>query len=1095
MDALLYGLAASAAKAVFSLWATGSVSPDIAVGAGEVVKASLLKEKDRRAADRQISSMAERIFEQLEPVISIEYKNLGEAEASVVMEAVQKAVSISTDTARTVIEHDFDSLRLEAAIKPKDAELSALGLSEEAEHLLELLLAECCDYITEIAARLPQFETEAAREILRRETSLMEMAQATFIALPRSRVPRSFGAGDDHERFETRYVRAVATYAEKLELFGVTSVTARRPYDLSVAYISLSIAVQGDEKTSGSGDAPDEQEGAVSRADAYFSEHSRVLLTGDAGSGKTTLLRWLAGLSARDSPIADKAGSWRQRVPFIIPLRQFADDALPTPGLFVNLIKPNLAEATPPGWAHQILEEGRGALLVDGLDEVPVARRKEVLDWIVELDSDFPGNSILVTSRGAALTKEWKQSELLERATLQPMTPSDIQSFVNHWHDAMRRSALADERQQVSDAHVGMLNVIKTRPNIQALSKTPLLCALMCALHLENASSLPSDKMSLYRTAIEMLVMKRDNDRRLARSDTQLNLSDRLVLLQRLAIWMHENGLADASHGEYQAAIERSLVALNRPSAEAAETAAFLLERCGILREPTPGRVDFIHRSFLEYLAAAAEVEDDSISKLLLHATEEPWREVIVMAAGHANNAQRRHLIEGLLARGAAEPGNMHQLYLIAVATLQTVRALDPDLRDSLQVALNAVLPPANMTEASAVASAGSSAAPLLRRRADLKVLEAVASVRALSLIGGPEAFEALRTYRREARITVIRQLLRAWTAFDTKEYASEILAGSRFIRGSFTVTEPEHIPYLAKFERLENINIDISERMSNWNDLSALEGDERVETLSLSNLRWAVNLVGVPVLPALSSLTLSNFDNLVSVSGIENFPALRRFEIHGARSLDDLGALASLRGLERLVLSVAGSANLEFLARMAVPISQVWVYSARSAIVTVGGMKVKSLNIVRWAWRAEEQAMDLDGLASSPDITSLRLDCFNLPDVVELPPHLESLHLQRGAATFTGGDALTRLSVYEYPSAEIYALVERAPRLARISISSSVTHSSVMDILSQMPVRANLEIEFHDYHEVDAFDEEPVENVLYAAAVTHKSVIYTGLG
>ncbi len=54
-----------------------------------------------------------------------------------------------------------------------------------------------------------------------------------------------------------------------------------------------------------------------------------------------------------------------------------------------------------------------------------------------------------------------------------------------------------------------------------------------------------------------------------------------------------------------------------------------------------PERVDFIHRSFLEYLAAAAEVSDDSIPKLLMHATEETWREVVIMAAGHANNAQR----------------------------------------------------------------------------------------------------------------------------------------------------------------------------------------------------------------------------------------------------------------------------------------------------------------------------------------------------------------------------------------------------------------------------------------------------------------------
>lgn len=214
----------------------------------------------------------------------------------------------------------------------------------------------------------------------------------------------------------------------------------------------------------------------------------------------------------------------------------------------------------------------------------------------------------------------------------------------------------------------------------------------------------------------------------------------------------------------------------------------------------------------------------------------------------------------GLLDRGSAEDSNRHQLYLLAVACLQTVPELPVDLRDRLQDALNSVVPPTTMTEASAVASAGQSAAPLLKR-SNMKVMEAVGSVRALALIGGQEAFESLKTYRREHRLTVIRQLLRAWPAFDAEEYANEVLVDSPFIRGEFRVTEPEQVVHLSKFRRLETIHIDISERLAGWDDLASVSGDERVASLELTSMTWMLDLSSAPILPGLRFLRLKGVD------------------------------------------------------------------------------------------------------------------------------------------------------------------------------------------------------------------------------------------
>src|SRR2546430_10159569 len=59
-----------------------------------------------------------------------------------------------------------------------------------------------------------------------------------------------------------------------------------------------------------------------------------------------------------------------------------------------------------------------------------------------------------------------------------------------------------------------------------------------------------------------------------------------------------------------------------------------LLLRSGLLREYSAGQVDFVHKTFQEYLAAKRIVETDSIEMLARHATDDSYREVIVMAVG-----------------------------------------------------------------------------------------------------------------------------------------------------------------------------------------------------------------------------------------------------------------------------------------------------------------------------------------------------------------------------------------------------------------------------------------------------------------------------
>lgn len=60
-----------------------------------------------------------------------------------------------------------------------------------------------------------------------------------------------------------------------------------------------------------------------------------------------------------------------------------------------------------------------------------------------------------------------------------------------------------------------------------------------------------------------------------------------------------------------------------------------LLERSGVIREPVLGRVDFVHHTFQEYLAAKEVVEDQTTETLVTRAHLDQWWETLVMAVGH----------------------------------------------------------------------------------------------------------------------------------------------------------------------------------------------------------------------------------------------------------------------------------------------------------------------------------------------------------------------------------------------------------------------------------------------------------------------------
>lgn len=1001
MEPFTIGLGSIAVRWIARLWVADTVAEGVDEDVLTLLGGRLDSGLQQRALARQLEAMTDNIAERLAPFMSAEIRGIDSGERESAANAARSSLEIAQAmNSETVVSADMDAEVLAKYVRQSDpGAVRRAGLGEAGAQLYDTLITECTSYVVSIAKQLPNFQTVQAAEMLSRSTHLIELTNQVLEELPSSSVPTEWGPGSEDQRFENKYRKAVAEFSSHLQLYGVTSTTAKSEYPLSVAYISLSVEVTShdsassrreDEETEWSDDGESVLSDGNLRIDALLKGSDYLLLSGNAGSGKTTLVQWLASSALENGTASHpRKTDWQGRVPFIIPLRRYVALPLPAPEEFVGTIAPLLTGAMPHSWVHRVLASGRGMLLIDGLDELPVERREEVRKWVLSLIDTFPSSKVLVTSRTTAVTRGWAEAHRFRKATLSPMELPDIRSFIYHWHEAAAAASYNSRSEDIASARKSLLSIVRDRPAIQSICNSPLLCALICALHLESGSNLPNNRMDVYKTALEMLVLRRDHDRNVDHiGDPELAYREREILLRSFALWMHENGASDATSDDYYGRITKQLAALYRVKASAEEVGRYLLERSGVLREPIPGRVDFVHRTFLEYLAAAAIVDDDSIERLILQADEDHWREVIVMAAGHANSQQRIQLLEGLLGRGDLEEDLRPRLYMLAVACMETSPDLPAALVARLQSALSAVLPPTNMTEATAVASAGTLAINMLGSNNQYATV-AAACVRALSLIGGDEALSVLATYSRDTRVTVTRQLIRGWSGFDAEKYAVQILRESPLDHGNIYINDPDHLAQLHHLEHAESVTIEMNTELS---DLSVIPaGHLGIRGLILTQ-PTLLSLNELPLVPHLEMLVLRR-GKMADLTGIERYTRLRFLSVAQTTQLQDVSATNSLLDLASLDISGSSLSTLDSIDREN-SLRRLRMVGA-SQLCAIRNPVSSNMVMVYFA----PQLRDVSGLADSHDIKFLALHSGSseLEEIV-LPPSLTQLRLDAEA-------------------------------------------------------------------------------------------------
>ncbi|MGW5971013.1 NACHT N-terminal Helical domain 1-containing protein [Streptomyces sp. NPDC055186] len=883
----------------------------------ELVRVRVSGVRLQREVRQQFEQITNAVFDRLEPFLKHAFHRLEEGGRQAVIDGVVDTFTRADLSDEALLAANAHPAEL---IRYITGSVSApVGLNETESRLYEVLFAECVEYYLRIVRSLPVFEERAAGELLARTATLGAEVAGILERLP----DRSLFApdGTDHDTaFRRRYLELVSRDLDEVELFRRTSDQATAPrVRLSVAYVSLRATGDDGKRRRAVRYLPPirpnmsywEETGGESsgmRVEAALSGAPRVLLRGEAGSGKTTLLRWLAIMAARGA-FKGELADWNGLTPIFIKLREYSGRTPPNPEAMLDGIAGPIAGIMPRGWVERQLDGSKVLLLIDGVDELLDRERRGVRDWLRKLLGQYDGVRVVVTSRPAAASADWLRREDFAALHLDRMTPPDLAAFVRQWHQAVRElggelPCAVDELPQYEHS---LLTSLKDRAHLQSLAGTPLLAAMLCAMHLNRGRQLPRDRMEMYRNALHTLVHDRDADRNVPSAvDSKLSLSDKLVILRDLAWRLSDNNRSETDLERAAGYVAAKLRAMRHLDVlDGDQVLEQLRHRSGILRSPAEGRVDFVHRTFQEYLAAEEAAEEDRIGNLVGRAHLDLWRETIIMVAGHANTRQREELLGGILDRAEEEARHARTLRLLAAACQETLPSVSNGLADRLDEAVTKLLPARRQTDPPALAAVGPSLLRWLPRSlGQLTEKAAKQTVRTVALIGGEQSRELLAGYVGDERERVVDELIRAWDYFDADAYADDVLSRLPLAGREVSLNHSGQLHAAIKLRSLTHVRIDQFVR-----GLEFLAEFPPLKQLWVSTLREGVDLSFLQAHPNLEQLLLFGQGPVRETSCLSDLTELSLLALPIPEGLD-LTILHLNPKLEFLSLSHIGAKN-----------------------------------------------------------------------------------------------------------------------------------------------------------------------------------------
>ena len=885
---------------------------------------------------------------------------------------------------------------------------------------------------------------------------------------------------DRAEDYENRYRNAVANKLDYVQLFGIDVPRESKEYSLTVAYVSLNLSDEDEEATEAEELDDIDQLAATAQtslpAEQVFnnlSHKKRLLIRGTAGSGKTTLLRWAAVQAARVQPVSEKtvsgssnlvlidacdeaqqqiqdstlreirglsnidsaqyilttrslsASDWQQKIPFIIRLRDYSNGQLPRPNQFPLLLAKELPDP-PSGWIDDVLNSGRGLIMFDGVDEVPQHVRDETMREIRDLIKAYPDNYYVVTTRPEAVEKREFIELGFASALVEPMAPVERDIFIDRWHEAMEvRLRNWNEPTDLRPLAKRLKQRLEATAAVARLTSNPLLCAVVCALHRARNENLPETPVDLCEKLCEMLLDRRDKERLSIEAQKwideaygKLEFRVRKGLLSQLAYYMVNSGVSAITETEADQQIAEALKSYKDENINPTAIRRALVERSGMLQESSEQRIEFLHNTLKEFLAAERFVNMGDFQLLADHAHEASWQPTILFAVALPRDGSKfaSDLIRAVLkqtslnpiskgrsqqARSEASKLRTQQFFFLQCYT--NAYQLDaPDANQAFDQLSKQLLPPKNMTNATALASCGEAIIPYLKKQKGLKAAERAACVRTLGLIGIARATALLDEYLDDPTLSVAQELVNFiddWSKISLIRHCVEE-------EGVIPIQIPRKLKDLGQLLNLPNLmylylggtqvsDISILANLTNLTELDIR--DTRVSDVSiLVNLTNLMHLyLGGHWIGDIS--VLANLTNLTELN-------IRETQVSDISALANLTNLTTLHLWRTQVSDISALANLTNLTTLHLGETQV---SDVSALANLTNLTTLHL------WRA--QVSDISALANLTNLTTLYLMGTQVSDVSALANLTNLTTLYLGGTQVSDISALADLNLTIY--------------------------------------------------------------------------------
>ncbi|MBU1665636.1 MAG: NACHT domain-containing protein, partial [Gammaproteobacteria bacterium] len=367
------------------------------------------------------------------------------------------------------------------------------------------------------SGRMDGSKAVLAADLAKRLTALNLREPASEVL---QRVARFHSERRHTGKLERLYLDYVVDRYQRLDVFSIIE-DAPITVELARAYVKLKVERSDDGESAThrarSGEEPERKnerqlallegrgEPREMEAEAALNTHPRLVILGAPGSGKTTLLKYLALTAARA-----EANAATRKLPFLVSAAALARELRESNELFPHLpeLLSRVFQRLAPwlglnaDFFSQVLNQGRGLLLIDGLDEVANAQdRQQVVALIQAAAGQWRECQWVLSSRPHGFQSVAGQGlPGFALAQVQPLDDAGRADFVQGWYLAVETAARGDSpatRETARSTADKLIAAIQAARGVRELASNPLLLGVLALVHRRNVT-LPQRRTELY---------------------------------------------------------------------------------------------------------------------------------------------------------------------------------------------------------------------------------------------------------------------------------------------------------------------------------------------------------------------------------------------------------------------------------------------------------------------------------------------------------------------------------------------------------------------------------------------------------------------